>query len=92
MDKPTSEGERLVKNWLSEQEHLERCKSDLNRAQCDLANAKNALAKWILPNDAKKGEKIAIWYGDSLIQVEVENEFHDTTITVRVRGRHLHAA
>lgn len=87
------EGERLVKAWLSETEMLERARGEVRRRECDLANSANALAKWMLPDDAKPGEKIAIWYGDSLIQVEKHAEMgRDPVITIRKRGRKLYAA
>jgi hypothetical protein len=47
-----------------------------------------ALAKWMLPEDVKEGEKIAVWFGDSLIQVEYGYEHTDPVVTVRARGKH----
>lgn len=87
----THDGEQHIKAWLSAQERLQRAKDELNRAQCDLANSTNALAKWILPEDAKPGEKICVWYYDALIQVEPSphhpNPGGDAIITTRKRGR-----
>lgn len=92
-DELTSEGERLVKAWLDAKQEVDRTKSHLNRAECDVTNTQNALAKWMLPEDAKPGEKIAVWYGDSLIQVEVPLQSHMTApITIRKRGKRLRAA
>jgi hypothetical protein len=91
-DELTSEGTRLVKAWLGAQDEVERAKSRLRSAECDLANTQKALAKWMLPEDAKPGEKIAVWYVDSLIQVEVPLQGHMTIpVTIRKRGRSLHA-
>lgn len=84
---PTSEGTRAIKAWLGAQEELRRAKDNLNRRECDLKNVESALAKWLLPPDAKVGEKIAVWYGDSLIQGEVCED--RTIITVRSRGKRL---
>lgn len=82
------EGERLIKQWLSATERLERAKSEKNSAECDVVNAQNALAKWLLPDDAKPGEKIAVWFGDSLIQAEVPQEIgRDAKVTIRTRGK-----
>lgn len=84
----TGEGTRLVKAWLDAQERLRRAERDRNSAECDLKNSANALAKWMLPEDAKPGEKIAVWHVDSLIQVEVPLQSHMTPpITVRKRGK-----
>lgn len=85
----TSEGEQKILRWLRAKEAQEQAERELNRRQCDTSNSKNDLAKWMVPGDAKPGEKIAIWYGDSLIQVEVNNPGHDHIVTVRSRGRSL---
>lgn len=87
----TREGERLVKAWLSAQSEAVRCKARLNSAECAEINAHDALAKWLLPDDAKSGEKIAVWEGDSLIQVELlEAGFPPKAkVTIRSRGKSL---
>lgn len=98
----TREGENLVRNWLTSQEHVRQQRSALNSAECDEANCHSALAKWLIPEDAKPGEKIAVWFGDSLIQVEVggvpQGETHNgfaqaltsTKVTIRKRGKEFH--
>lgn len=96
------EGSTLVKNWLGAQERLRRAESEVVSAQVDVANSARDLAKWMLPDDAKPGEKIAMWHGDSLIQIEVPQEQSHSIgggsgggggtgslITVRKRGRAL---
>lgn len=87
-DKASPEGERRIKRWEEAKKHLERAKSTVNSAECELANATNDLAKWMLPEDTKPGEKICVWHLDSLIQVEASKDgIHDAIITVRKRGR-----
>lgn len=89
----TPEGERLIKRWLAAQDRLGRAKSEVNSADVELRNSANALSKWLLPDDAKPGEKIAVWFGDSLIQAEVPAQGgppRDPQVTVRKRGRRLH--
>jgi hypothetical protein len=83
----TSEGERLVEAWSGAKEALWRMKQGVVRAECDLQNSTNALSKWLLPEDAKPGEKICVWHGDRLIQVEVNPNGADPTITVRKQGK-----
>lgn len=98
------EGERLIKAWLYAQTEIERIKRDLNRAECDERNAQAALAKWLMPSDMKPDEKIAIWFSDSLIQVELAPREayqvggegdgkviidHVPKVTVRSRGKDL---
>lgn len=85
----TSEGERLVKNWLGAQQRVSQAEHELNQARCERSNTARELAKWLLPPDAKEGEKIAVWHGDSLIQAEVLSQGCDTRITIRKRGKSL---
>lgn len=85
----TAEGEQKILRWLRAQEAQRRAEGELNRSQCDTTNARNDLASWMVPGDGKPGEKICIWYGDSLIQVEVGEPGQDHTVTVRKRGRAL---
>ena len=87
-DKATMEGAELIKRWERAKRSLEQAKSAVNSAECELANAANALAKWMLPEDVKPGEKICIWHLDSLIQVEATKDtMADAKITIRKRGR-----
>ncbi len=83
----TAKGKTLIDNWLNAKQRIERLKRDLNTAECDYANTALALGKWLAPSDAKPGEKIAVWYGDSLFQTEITNG--DPIITVRLRGKHF---
>lgn len=63
------EGEKLIERWERANDQVKRCERALNSAQCEAANSKNALAKWMLPADFEPGEKISVWYGKELIQV-----------------------
>ena len=101
MDKPTSEGQRLISTWLGASSELDRRREALYRAQSDAADAEKALVEWMLPPaiDPKPGEKIAIWAGDSLIQVEIGGVVSgdgpvqcqsSTRVTVRFRGKDFH--
>ncbi len=87
----TYAGQRVVDTWLEAQKAVASARDQLNRRDTDLLNATAQLGKWLLPSDAKPGEKIAVWHGDSLIQAEVVAN-RDPIITVRLRGKHLHAA
>ncbi len=84
----TSEGARLIKEWLAAQESLENARRVLSARECDLSNTKIALARWMLPQDAKPGEQIAVWFGDSLIQVTCAAQgYNDHGVKIRTRGR-----
>lgn len=86
MDDVTPEGAQLIKGWLQAQTREKDARSALNSAECATANARNALAKWLLPEDAKVGEKISVWMGDSLFQAE-RQETGDPIVSVRTRGK-----
>jgi len=87
-DTATGEGKRLIERWEQAKKGLEYAKSQVNSAECELANATNALAKWMLPEDAAPGEKICVWHLDALIQVEASKDgMHDAIVTIRKRGR-----
>ena len=45
-----------------------------------------ALARWLMPDDMKVGEKIAVWHGSSLFQVELVS-VGEPIVTVRTRGK-----
>lgn len=86
----TREGEVLVKDWVSAKERVARLAAELNRAQCDRDNAEAALSKWLLPPDAVVGEKVSVWFGDSLIQATAHTCVASNTwsgpVIVRLRG------
>lgn len=82
----TSDTERLVKNWLEAQEELRTAITNQQRKTTELHQAAEALAKFLLPADVKPGEKIGIWYGDSLILAE-QTEAGEYNCRVRTCGR-----
>lgn len=88
-DEATRDGQHLIATWLSSQEREKRLRGELNRAECDTSNTARELAKWMMPADAKSGEKICVWHGDSLFQVEVGDTGRDPVVTVRTRGKHF---
>ena len=86
----TREGEALVKEWVFASERVRRLKEELSRAECDRDNAEIALSKWLLPPDAVVGEKVSVWFGDSLIQATAHTRVASNTwsgpVAVRLRG------
>jgi len=99
MSELTSEGMRLVADYLGSIQSVQQAKDRLGSAECDLSNTERALAKWLMPSDMKPGEKIGVWLGDSLFQVELEERksypvgegepmvSHEPKVTVRYRGK-----
>jgi hypothetical protein len=72
---------------LSTKNRVVSAKAELNRAEIELSNSQAALVKWLLPDDAQAGEKIAIWYGDDLIQVTVHNSRDPYNADVQIRRK-----
>lgn len=85
----TADGEMLIKRWMSALRHVEQLTRQLFGAKAELDDAVSELAKWMLPDDARTGEKISVWFGDSLVQVECADAGSTHRITVRQRGRSL---
>lgn len=86
----SAEGDRLITNWLSATERLRVAKVRATTAEVDVIDTESALARWLLPDDARTGEKIAVWNGDSLIQAEMTTALKaDAKVTIRKRGRYL---
>lgn len=98
----TREGLDLVKNWLNAKRRREYVQRTASQAWADENDAAKALANWMAPQviKPKPGEKISIWCGDSLIQLEVggvtsggtgsePGHMSSDEITVRFRGNHF---
>jgi len=72
------EGRELVKSYQLAVRRVENARQELNRAECDEQNARDALVKWCAPADAKPGEKFGIWCRDQngnevLLEVQTEH-------------------
>lgn len=84
------EGSRLIERWAAAKSDLVGAENRLNTAKSELTNSIVALGKWLCPKDVQKGEKICVWYGDSLIQCEYTGgTIIEYAITVRQRGKSL---
>ena len=81
------EGEKLVAAWESAKERVERLKGDINRAECELANATTALGAWMTPKDAKIGEQFCVWHGSDMLTVTKTHDSGNGTFTINVRSR-----
>lgn len=84
--KVTKDGEDLIKRWKFAAERVRCLKRDLNLAETELLNSETALAKFLLPDDARIDEKIGIWYGDSLIAAKCDINGHHS-VELRTRGK-----
>jgi hypothetical protein len=89
MSDVTNEGERLIKNWLAVRDRVSRAHAEVTKLEKEERDTRKELAKWLKPMDATPGEKIAVWYGDTLVQVHVQNPGFDDIVTVRQRGKAL---
>ena len=88
MQDVTSKGKELIERWKDASKGAESAKEKLIKAQRELQTAEEHLAHWLLPGDAKDGEKFCVWYGDSLITAS-ESEETGYQVTVRKRGTSL---
>jgi len=99
----TGEGFQILGEWLRAAELVDRERARMDAAYRDLREAEKALITWMLPPVIKPqpGEKLAIWFGDSLIQVEVGGVVSttegsevgcvsSTRVTIRYRGHEFH--
>lgn len=83
------EGEQLINRWQTAKQRLKNAKDVLGSAECELSNSTIALAKFLLPSDAKPGEKYCVWFGDALISAEIPLEGRDAKVEIRKRGESL---
>lgn len=81
----TNDGLDLIKQWKFSSEEVAALRRRLNRAECDLKNAEEVLAKFLLPDDAKASETFCVWYGDSLIAAKHNNGIK--SVELRTRGK-----
>lgn len=86
-DGVTKTGRELIREWAHAKERVERLREQINRAEVEAANAEIALARWMLPPDATKGEVISIWFGDSLLQVTADESCSNNHRPGAVRWR-----
>lgn len=63
-----------VSRWERAAQAVERAKAEVNRCECELANATNDMVKYLTPADAHQDEKFNIWYGNGLITVQPESQ------------------
>jgi hypothetical protein len=87
MSDVVSEGTRLIDRWRKSQEQLDRAKSAVTKAECEVSNAQNELGKWLTPADAKNGEQFCVWHGDSLITATKDQSNYK--VEIRKRGKSL---
>ncbi|MGH8217376.1 MAG: hypothetical protein ACREUT_02215 [Steroidobacteraceae bacterium] len=99
----THEGLQLVRAWVRAKADATQAREALYRANDDEREAMRAFANWMAPQviKPKPGEKISIWVGDSLFQLEVggvitagegNSPGHSTSdeLTVRFQGSKFH--
>lgn len=83
----SAEGQRLIVLWLKNRDAIASQHRVLKSLQEDRDSIARELSKWILPSGAKDGEKIGVWFGDSIITaMQTPN---GATIEVRLLGRSI---
>jgi hypothetical protein len=97
-----SDGIALISAYLNTQQTVASCEHHLQRARDDHETAEKNLATWLKPEDMKSDEKIGVWMGDSLFQIEMIPKVFTPAdgsapvmryvpkITVRYRGKEFY--
>jgi hypothetical protein len=91
-DDLTREGHERTGAYLQATLERDRARERWDRAERDLRDATVALARWLLPDDAKIDERIAVWRGDSLFTAwkhALPEGGHGYRVEVRTRGKHF---
>lgn len=81
----TNESAKLIKDWQRTKKQAVNARQNYLSSLKSREAAKRKLADWLLPKDAKVGEKFCIWYGDSLIQVSIINEGPPRVVSIMIR-------
>ena len=68
-NEPTKEGADLIRAMVDADQELQRARARVERAFVELANATNAVGKWLIPEDAKPNETFQIPYLDAFLQM-----------------------
>ncbi len=79
---PTKRTSDLVDEFNRAAARVQALKSELNSAECAESNTRNALGKWLVPEDAGKGEVFCIWVESRIMQITVVDN-NTFTITWR---------
>lgn len=89
----TGEGEKLIEQWLKAEQAREQAQKSLTNALNNAQQTESNLARWLLPDDAKTGEVISIWFGDSLIQVQcTQTKPNRGVVSIRQSGKSISEA
>ncbi len=89
-NEPTRKGEELISAWRKALERVQRAEAELKKAESDLKSSAFSLGDWLTPRDARPGETFCVWFGDSLIAAEYqENGVEPYIVKIRKRGKSL---
>lgn len=70
-NEPTKEGGELIRAMVDADQELQRARARVERAILELANATNAVGKWLVPDDADPNESFTIPYLDAFLNVSL---------------------
>lgn len=83
------QGELVIVPWLRARKRVAELNAELARAEHEEEACALTVAVWLMPEDMKVGEKVAVWYLDGLIQVEARPRPEPPVLTIRKRGREM---
>lgn len=84
----TSEVKRLIDTWQNNKRLLKDARNTVTVRENEFIRSEADLGRFLLPDDAKKKEKFCVWYGDSLLCVELK-ESGTPKLTIRNHGKSL---
>jgi hypothetical protein len=73
----------LVEAFERSLKRVEQLRREITSAECQLSNDQTALAKWLIPKNAKVGEQFNVWYGNRIICVVVDGSARDGRVSIR---------
>lgn len=84
----TKDGDAKANSWKLAQTTVVRMERDLSAGRIDLREATQSFGRWLMPPDARVGEAICVWMGDTLVRAEMTQQTPpEFKIDLRYKGR-----
>lgn len=79
--------QELARLWMAAREHLKYQEDSVRSAEVALHNARNALGKSLMPEDAKVKESFSVWVRlenkKEIMVVATKEDMHDFSVEIR---------
>jgi hypothetical protein len=91
--KTTETTNSLIRDWALCRKRAEQAKRELSAAETALANATNALGKWLVPLEAVGEEPFNLWVGSGILTASrLKNHTNDYAVHWRKKPEGKEAA